>query len=237
MAYGLVAVLGCQLGYAGASRHVSVSVALLVIYAAPVVVIGFLWVRHGLRPGRYTAVGTATTLVGLALLLGVTSSVQVGGVGLVWAAVVTVSTATYFLMNAKTDSTLPPVVLITGGLAVGATGLALACIAGVLPWGVSGAPAELAGRGVPAWALILFMGGALTALPYVTGVTGARLLGSRVASFIAMSEVLVATLFAWALLGQVMAQLQALGGAVLLAGVVVIKLERTVREPAAPVGH
>lgn len=237
VAYGLVAVVGCQLSYVGALRHMSVSVTLLVVYAAPVLVIGYLWVRHGTRPGRQTAFGAATALLGLALLLGLTSGAQVSGVGLLWAASGAVCTATYFLMNAKAGQGLPPVVLVAGGLAVGALGLGLACAVGVLPWGTSPEPASLSGHGVPSWVLVLLMGSALTALPYMTGIGAARLLGSRVASFFAMSEVVAATLFAWALLGQVMAPSQALGGAVLLVGVVVIKLERTMREPSTPIVH
>lgn len=236
VSYGLVAVLGCQLSYAGGLRHMSVSVTLLVVYAAPVLVIGYLWARYRVRPGAQTAAGTITALLGLALLLGLTSTVQVSGIGMAWAASGAICTATYFLMNANVDRRLPPVVLIAGGLAVGAAGLGLACLVGVLPWGATALPAELGGRQVSSWILILVMGSALTALPYMTGIASARLVGSRVASFIAMSEVLFATLFAWLLLGQVMSPTQAVGGLVLLAGVVIIKLERVVRDPAAPVG-
>lgn len=237
VAYGLVAVLGCQLSYTGGLRHMSVSVTLLVVYAAPVLVIAYLWVRHGLRPGVQTAIGAGTAMLGLALLLGLTSTVHVSGVGMAWAASGAVCTATYFLMNANVDRSLPPVVLIAGGLAVGAVGLGVSCAVGVLPWSVTGRTAELAGQQLSPWFLILVMGSALTALPYTTGVASARWLGSRVASFIAMSEVLVATLFAWVLLGQVMAPSQALGGLVLLAGVVVVKLDRVVREPSPPLAH
>ena len=42
------------------------------------------------------------------------------------------------------------------------------------------------------------------AVAYVTGVLGARLLGAKIASFVGLTEVLFAVLFAWLLLGQVL---------------------------------
>ena len=50
------------------------------------------------------------------------------------------------------------------------------------------------------------------------------MLGSRLASFVALAEVVAALLFGWLLLGQLPGPLQALGGVLVLAGVVVVKL-------------
>jgi drug/metabolite transporter (DMT)-like permease len=70
-----------------------------------------------------------------------------------------------------------------------------------------------------------------TAFAYLSSLLGAVRLGSRVASFVGLIEVLFAVVFAWLLLGQVPTYLQAIGGAFIVAGVVLVKLER---EKGAP---
>src|SRR6266568_208209 len=58
-AYGLAAVAGCQLCYFNAVQHLSVGVALMLEYLAIVLVVGWMWMRHGHRPGRLTTYGSA----------------------------------------------------------------------------------------------------------------------------------------------------------------------------------
>jgi ribosomal protein L25 (general stress protein Ctc) len=62
------------------------------------------------------------------------------------------------------------------------------------------------------------------AFAYVLGIVGARLLGSTLASFVGLTEVLFAVLFAWLLLAELPGVLQLVGGAVLLSGVVAVRL-------------
>lgn len=57
-AYGLVAVTGSPLCYFNAVAHLSVGVALLLEYLGSLLVVGWLWLRHGRRPGRLTIAGT-----------------------------------------------------------------------------------------------------------------------------------------------------------------------------------
>jgi len=70
------------------------------------------------------------------------------------------------------------------------------------------------------------------ALAYVTGIEAARRLGSRLSSFVALSEVLAALVFSWLLLDQVPHAVQFLGGALVLTGVVVVKLGESDRMSA-----
>src|SRR5699024_5297975 len=69
--YGLAAIAGAQLCYFYAVTHMQVSVALLLEYTAPVAVVVWLWLRHGLRPTRLTVLGAAISAVGLVLVLDV----------------------------------------------------------------------------------------------------------------------------------------------------------------------
>ena len=86
VAYGLVAVAGCQLAYFNAVDRLPVAVALLIEYTAPVAVIAWLWVRHGQRPSGLTLVGAAVAGGGLMLVLDVINAGAVDGLGVVWGA-------------------------------------------------------------------------------------------------------------------------------------------------------
>ena len=50
VAYGVVAVALAQLCYFSAVQYLSISVALLLEYLAPVLLIGYFWLRHRRRP-------------------------------------------------------------------------------------------------------------------------------------------------------------------------------------------
>ena len=58
VAYGTCAIAGCQLFYFNAVNHLSVGVALLLEYLAPVLIVGWFWARHG---RRRTGRGTSST--------------------------------------------------------------------------------------------------------------------------------------------------------------------------------
>ena len=92
-----------------------------------------------------------------------------------------------------------------------------------------------AGLDVDPWVAIVLLGLVTAALAYGTGIAASRVLGSRLTSFVALSEVVLAVVWAWVLLGQLPGAIQFLGGALVLVGVIGVKLgERTV-EHAEPV--
>ena len=63
------------------------------------------------------------------------------------------------------------------------------------------------------------------AVAYVAGIGAARRLGAKLGSFVAMAEILFAVLFAWVLLGQTPTGMQFLGGALILCGVTLVRLD------------
>lgn len=103
-------------------------------------------------------------------------------------------------------------------------GLSLAALVGVLPFAWTTADVDYRFGAVPWFVPVLAIGVIATALAYVLGIVSTRMLGSRLASFVALAEVVAALLFGWLLLGQLPGPLQALGGVLVLAGVVVVKL-------------
>jgi len=224
VAYGVAAVAGAQLCYFYAVTYLQVSVALLIEYTAPVAVVVWLWLRHGHRPHRLTVLGAAIAALGLAMVLDVFADASLNVVGVAWGLGAMVGAATYFVISADTDSGLPPITLAAGGLVVGGTVLALAGVLGILPMHVALTEAVYREVSVPWWLPVLALGLVTAAVAYTTGIAAARRLGSRLASFVALLEVLMAVVFAWLLLGELPRPVQLVGGLLVLAGVVVVKL-------------
>lgn len=221
-AFGLVGVAGCQAAFFNAIQHLPVGMALLLENLAPVLVAGWLWAWHGQRPGRATVAGSALALAGLVLALGQASDSRAGLAGIVWALAAAAGQAAYFVLSAKDADGLPPVALASAGMGAGAIALAGLGVAGALPLHAAFGTVALAGHRmswlVPAAGLAVVA----TAAAEVTGITAARTLGARLASFAALSEVVFAVLAAWLLLGQRPALTQLAGGTLILAGVAAV---------------
>jgi drug/metabolite transporter (DMT)-like permease len=223
-AYGLLAVTATQLCYFQAVAVMDVGLALLIEYTAPIAVILWLWIRRGERPSRRSVIGAAIAFVGLVLMLDIITGAEVNVAGILWALAAMVGAATYFLLSAKADTGLPPIALAGGGLLLGAVALTIAGLVGILPIAWTTDDITYRFGTVPWFVPVLAIGLIATALAYVLGIASTRMLGSRLASFVALSEVVAALLFGWLLLGQLPDLLQALGGELVLVGVVVVKL-------------
>jgi drug/metabolite transporter (DMT)-like permease len=222
--YGISAVAGAQLCYFYAVTYMQVSVALLLEYTAPVAVVMWLWLRHGHRPSGLTLLGAAIAACGLVLVLDVISGAELSTVGVLWALGAMVGAASYFVISADESNGLPGISLAAGGLLVGGALLLGAAAVGVLPFDTSTADAVYAGFSLPWWQPVLALGLVTAAFAYVTGIAAGRRLGSRLASFVALGEVLAAVLWTWLLLGELPRAVQLAGGLLVLAGVVVVKL-------------
>ncbi|MDA4890687.1 EamA family transporter [Streptomyces sp. MS2A] len=223
-AYGLLAVAATQLCYFQAVAVMDVGVALLVEYTAPVAVVLWLWIRRGERPTARSAFGAAIAFAGLVLMLDVLTGARIDPVGILWALGAMTGAAAYFLLSGRADTGLPPIALAGSGLLVGALGLTAAGAVGILPMAWTTADVAYRFGTVPWFVPVLAVGILATALAYVLGIASTRMLGSRVASFVALAEVVAALLFGWLLLGQLPGPWQLAGGALVLAGVVVVKL-------------
>jgi drug/metabolite transporter (DMT)-like permease len=252
-AYGLVGVVGCQVCYFNALQRMPVGIALLIEYTGAILVVAWLWLRHGQRPRRLTIGGAAAAIGGLTLMVvvgsgsGDSSAKSAGGVGLAglaWALAAAVSMAVYFVLSAgpvepgapagtaagldeARAQSLPPIALAWAGLCSGAAFLGLLLAVHALPYGAGASDVTLLRHQVP-WVLPV-IGIALisTAAGYSTGIIAARRLGAKVASFIGMAEILFAVVYAWALLGQLPSATQFLGGALILAGVTLVKIDES----------
>ncbi|WP_460699967.1 EamA family transporter [Nocardia thraciensis] len=221
--YGLLAVAGTQLGYFNAVAHMQVGVALLIEYTAPIAVVGWLWLRHRQRPGMLTICGAALGILGLMLVLDLRSGLSASWIGIAWALGAMVGAAGYFILSAHGDGSIPGTVLATGGLLIGGVGLLAAGAVGVLPMSATTNQVAFQGFTTPWWIPILTLGVVTAAIAYVTGIVATRLLGSRLASFVALAEVLAALVFAWLLLGEAPRPIQFVGGVLILTGVITVR--------------
>src|SRR3954449_3087872 len=234
--YGAVPVAGTQFAYFSAVAAMDVGPALLIEYTATAAIVAWLWLRHGERPRPLTLAGAGIAAVGLVLVLDLLSGADLALDGVLWALAAMLGAATYFVMSADTDSGVPPLALAGGGLAVGAVGLGALGVAGVLPMRATTAAPTYAGEAVAWWLPFIGLGVVTAAIAYTTGLAASRRLGSRLASFVALLEVVAAVIFAWLLLDQLPGILQLVGGAFIVAGVIVVKLgERPPRAEAADV--
>ena len=136
-------------------------------------------------------------------------------------------------MSADEDNGLPPITLAAGGLVVGTLTLTLARRwSGCSRCAPRPAGHSCAGTTVAVVGALLLLGVVTAAVAYVTGIAAIRRLGSRLASFVALVEVLFGVLWAWLLLDELPRPVQLLGGVLILAGVVAVKLgERTTARP------
>lgn len=234
IAYGLVAVAGTQFAYFNAVRTMPVAMALLVEYVSPIAVVAFLWLRHGQRPTRLTGGGALIAIVGLVLVLDLLSGASVDGAGMFWALLAMVGAAAYFILSAQ-ETHLPPLVLAGGGLWVGALAMAAGCATGLMPYRTATGEVSFTVGQVPWWVALVALGLITAALAYVAGIFATRALGSRVASFVALIEVLFSLLFGMLLLGQRPGPVQLVGGVLILIGVVLVKLGEPAPELAPEV--
>jgi drug/metabolite transporter (DMT)-like permease len=224
VSFGLTAVAGCQVFYFAALQRMPVAVALLIQYIAPVLLVVAVWVRTRRAPSKLVVIGSVVAMAGLVLVVDI-SGARFDLLGTLFALCAAVCAAAYFVIAARAGDELPPLALAAGGLITGTLVMAVLVATGVLPFAAPAITVHVLGLEVPGILPLLWVGGVATTLGYAFGVIAVPLIGSRVASFVGLSEVLFALGFAWLLLGETPSPVQFVGGAVLLAGVVLVRLD------------
>src|ERR1700740_2301260 len=148
VAYGLVGVAACQVCYFNAIARMDVGISILLEYLGIVLVVCWLWVRHGQRPRLLTVLGGVAALGGLALMLNLSGSGGVSPTGVLFALAAAVSMAVYFFQSAQTSAAgggaaLPPGALTWGGMVTGAAAIALLGAVRVMPLRFAASPVSL----------------------------------------------------------------------------------------------
>ena len=229
VAFGALAVATAQLMYFAAVSRMSVSLALLIEYMAPVLLVVVAWARTRRSPSRLVLAGTLASVLGLVCVLDLTGA-RPDALGVLFGFGAMIGAAAYFVLATR-PTRLLPLALPAFGLPVGAVVLGLATAVGALPYSAPLVDVEVMGTLVPWWVPLSVVVLAATALAYALGVVGINLMGERLSSFVSLSEVLFAALLAGVVLGEIPSPIQVLGGALIVAGVLLIRSSR--RRPPA----
>jgi drug/metabolite transporter (DMT)-like permease len=204
-------------------------VALLLEYLAPVLLIGWLWLRTGRRPSRLTLIGAGVSVAGLVLVLDVTGSVEIDLVGVAWGLAAAVCLVVYYLLSGHEAEGLPPLAMAGAAMVVATVALLIVGLLGIMPLEATTEDVTFLDQQV-SW-VVPWLGLSLVAaaFAYVVGIAGTRRLGSRLAAFVGLTEVLFAVLFAWVLLGELPLPIQLVGGVLIVAGVACIRYDELQR--------
>ncbi len=226
LAFGIMPVLGCQLLFFSAMQRMPVAVALLIQYLAPVMLVAFVWFRTRKAPSALVLWGSGIAIAGLILVVNI-SGASFDLLGTVFALGAALCVCAYFVISERAGDDLPPLALAAGGLLVGGGIMAVLCATGIMPFQAPNVTVILAGAEVPWFIPLIWVAAVATTLGYAFGVMAVPRVGSRVASFVGLSEVLFALGFAWLFLSEVPAPIQFVGGALILIGVVLVRLDAT----------
>jgi drug/metabolite transporter (DMT)-like permease len=223
--FGVLGVAAAQVGFFYAVQTLPVGIALLLEYSGVILVVLWMWAVHGERPRRLTVAGGTVAVAGLILVLDLTGDRHLDGVGVFWGLMAAVGLAGYYVLSARTDPQLPSVAMAAGGMGFGAIILLLLGLVGVLPMRAGTADVSFAGHTtswlVPVVGLFLVAG----LVSYLSGIGAARLLGAPLASFLGLTEVVFAVLFAWLALDELPTVLQGVGGVLVVTGVAVVRID------------
>ncbi|MEU6867351.1 EamA family transporter [Streptomyces sp. NPDC046876] len=235
--FGIVAVAGVQAFYFASLSRIPVGVALLLEYLGPALLLG--WIRFVQRKPvtRAAAAGAAVAVVGLACVVEIWSGLSLDALGVLLGLCAACCQAFYFIFadqGADGDDAPDPIGVIAYGMIVGALVMTVIARPWEIDWHVLTGRALMGSTEVPALLLLAWVVLIATVFAYLTGVVSVRSLSPQVAGVVACLEAVVATVFAWVLLGEHLSTPQVVGGALVLGGAFIAQSSRSA--PAAAEG-
>ena len=228
--FGVVGLAFVQLFYFVAIHRLEIGVALLIQYVAPVLIA--LWARLVLKEPVRRRVWAALVLAlgGLSLVVDLWSGVALDGLGVVAALASAVTFALYILLAENAVARRDPVSLLALGFTFAAVFWAV-----VQPWWSF--PTEylddrvtldgaLISTTSPVWVLLVGVVLVGTIVPFLLLLAALRHLSATRAGVTAMFEPVAGALVAYALLGESLTAAQLIGGAIVLAGILLAQTAR-----------
>lgn len=227
----LIGVAGTQLAYYASVQRIQVSTAVLIEYMAPVLLVLVAWVRLRKIPKWVVLVGSVVAIAGLVLVVSPSGAGGFDALGITFALLAMIGCAIYYVVAARPSQGLPPVALAGFGLLLGGALLGLVSLTGVVPFTMTFDTVQLLGGRIPWWMPLLWVVVVATAFAYASSITASEILGSRLASFVGLLEVVAATIYAWLLLGEALSLTQLLGGVLILVGIGFVRSEKKDADP------
>jgi drug/metabolite transporter (DMT)-like permease len=231
VAFGVLGLALVQWTYFAAIDRLEIGIALLIQYTAPLMIA--LWARFALheRVRARIWMALALALVGLALVVDVWRGLSLDGIGVVFAFGAALSFAFYILMAERAVGTRDPVSLVCLGLAFSSVFWAIVQPWWSFPTGIFDDDVSLLGNlsehSLPVWLLVLWVIVLGTIVPFGLLVAALRHLSATRVGIAAMFEPVAATIVAFLWLDEALSGLQVVGGALVLAGIL---LAQTARE-------
>ncbi len=228
--YGVVGFAFVQWLYFVAIERLPIGIGLLLEFTAPVLVA--LWARlvwhEPVRRRVWAALALA--LAGLCLVTQVWEDVRLDTVGLVAGIVAAGSLATYFLAGEHATARRDALSLTCLSLGIAALFLAIVQPWWRFPFDELGRIVSLEGAfddaSAPVWLLCLWVIVPGTVFPFVLSLSALRHLPATRVSIVAMLEVVLGALVAWAWLDETLTSVQLVGGGVVLVGIVLAQTSR-----------
>ena len=221
--YGAVAMAGTQFAYFNAVRTLDVGVALLIEFLAPVLLLAWTAMRTRILPARLTLLGAAIALTGLVAVIDPRGAGPLDPVGVAWALAAAVGLSAFFVLSSRESSGLPALVMAAGGTLVGAAIIGMLGVVGLIDIRMTTGRTLLAGVEAAWWVPTLWLVLVATVAAYLTGIGAITRLGSRLASFVGLNEVLAAVLIAWVVLSELPGTPQLVGGILILTGILLVQ--------------
>jgi drug/metabolite transporter (DMT)-like permease len=228
--FGIAGLAFVQWFYFLAIHRLAIGIALLIQYLAPLLI--GLWARFVFheRVRRRIWVALALALAGLALIVDVRHGGALSTAGIGFALAAAVAYAMYILLAEHALGGRDAVSLLAWGFGFGALFWAAVAPWWSFPAGRATADVSLLGhlahRHLPVWALMVWMIVLGTIIPFFLLVSALRHLPATRVAITAMLEPVVATVVAWAWLGESFATLQLAGAAIVLAAIAVAQTAR-----------
>lgn len=226
---GVVGVGGLQWTYSLAVVMLPVGIALLIEYTAVlwVPIILMLFFNESIK--RQIWLGAALVLGGLAIVGQVWNS-TLDPVGVFWAFAAAASLTTYFILGQRVQVTLPTNVTMFYGMSVSTVLFFFASDWGNFDFSRFAQPQDLmgnlAGIEVPLWSALIWLGIMGSFLPMAFSYLALRHLSATIVGIIATSETVLAFFFALLWLNEVVTLTQALGGIVVVVGILIAQTAR-----------
>ena len=232
LAYGVIGVSMTQYLYFLALERLAIGIALIIEFTAPIFVV--LWVRFGRKqPVRSSVwVGLVLALSGLALIAQVWQGLTLDLVGVAAAFGAALALALFYVIGEHQRRGHAPrdaLSLTMWGMGGAALFWAVVQPWWLFPWeAYTGTSAPLGGVGptFPITALTLWMIVLGTVVPFTLAIASLAYISAAQASTIGITEPLIASLVAWAALGEVLTPVQILGGITVLVGVYIAERSR-----------
>ena len=230
VAFGLVGVALVQWLYFVAIENLPVGVALLIEFTAPLFVALFARFVYGEYIRRRIWVSVALCLTGLSLVVELWAGVTLSTVGVTAAFGGAFALTAYLLMAEKERRHRDPASLSFYGFLVATLLWAVVRPLWTFPWDVLDDRVSLQGHlseyHAPVWTLVAFVVviGTMVTFTLLTG--SLRHISATRASIVATLEPVVATVVAWAWLGETLGAAQLVGGAVVLGGIFIAQSAR-----------